>query len=161
MKLPKSVPILSGSPLQVEGLVDLLQKEPGPFKSPPLSPPDGNFVQISKRLLLRFEKGLNSLLCRLLNIFWKSWSCQLVIALKLVSRRMLKSETGQICKSFLSHSQYFSVFVGIHIQKESLVKLGLIPSAKHSFPSGRLKSANPLAGGVLNNKQRRKIINRN
>ena len=112
----------------------------------------------------------------LLNIFWNSWSCQLVIALKLVSRRMLKSETGQICKSFLSHSQYFSVFVGIqiqkcvseisvfvgiHIQKESLVKLGLIPSAKHSFPSGRLKSANPLAGGVLNNKQRRKIINRN
>jgi hypothetical protein len=26
---------------EVEGLVDLLQKEPGPFKSPPLSPPDG------------------------------------------------------------------------------------------------------------------------
>ena len=25
---------------EVEGLVDLLQKEPGPFKSPPLSPPD-------------------------------------------------------------------------------------------------------------------------
>lgn len=26
---------------EVEGLVDLLQKEPGPFRSPPLSPPDG------------------------------------------------------------------------------------------------------------------------
>ena len=26
---------------EVEGLVDLLQREPGPFKSPPLSPPDG------------------------------------------------------------------------------------------------------------------------
>ena len=24
---------------EVEGLVDLIQKEPGPFKSPPLSPP--------------------------------------------------------------------------------------------------------------------------
>ena len=26
---------------EVEGLVDLLQREPGPFRSPPLSPPDG------------------------------------------------------------------------------------------------------------------------
>ena len=26
---------------EVEGLVDLLQKEPGPFRSPPLSPQDG------------------------------------------------------------------------------------------------------------------------
>jgi potassium voltage-gated channel Shab-related subfamily B protein 1 len=26
---------------EVEGLVDLLQKEPGPFRSPPMSPPDG------------------------------------------------------------------------------------------------------------------------
>ena len=26
---------------EVEGLVDLLQKEPGPLRSPPLSPPDG------------------------------------------------------------------------------------------------------------------------
>ncbi|QQP55528.1 Uncharacterized protein FKW44_008745, partial [Caligus rogercresseyi] len=30
---------------EVEGLVDLLQKEPGPFKSPPLSPPDGLTVR--------------------------------------------------------------------------------------------------------------------
>ena len=30
---------------EVEGLVDLLQKEPGPFKSPPLSPEDGEFVK--------------------------------------------------------------------------------------------------------------------
>ena len=29
---------------EVEGLVDLLQKEPGAFKSPPLSPADGNKV---------------------------------------------------------------------------------------------------------------------
>ena len=29
---------------EVEGLVDLLQKEPGPFKSPPLSPEDGNII---------------------------------------------------------------------------------------------------------------------
>ena len=28
---------------QVEGLVDLLQKEPGAFKSPPLSPQDGQY----------------------------------------------------------------------------------------------------------------------
>ena len=33
---------------QVEGLVDLLQKEPGPFKSPPLSPPDGNLSSNSE-----------------------------------------------------------------------------------------------------------------
>jgi len=33
---------------EVEGLVDLLQKEPGPFKSPPLSPPDGNLSSNSK-----------------------------------------------------------------------------------------------------------------
>ena len=31
---------------EVEGLVDLLQKEPGPFKSPPLSPPDGNLPDL-------------------------------------------------------------------------------------------------------------------
>ncbi|XP_040567548.1 potassium voltage-gated channel protein Shab [Lepeophtheirus salmonis] len=30
---------------EVEGLVDLLQKEPGPFKSPPLSPPDGMTIR--------------------------------------------------------------------------------------------------------------------
>lgn len=30
---------------EVEGLVDLLQKEPGPFRSPPLSPPDGITVR--------------------------------------------------------------------------------------------------------------------
>lgn len=30
---------------EVEGLVDLLQKEPGPFRSPPLSPPDGIAIQ--------------------------------------------------------------------------------------------------------------------
>ena len=30
---------------EVEGLVDLLQKEPGPFRSPPLSPPDGMTVR--------------------------------------------------------------------------------------------------------------------
>lgn len=31
---------------EVEGLVDLLQKEPGPFKSPPLSPPDGKEIMV-------------------------------------------------------------------------------------------------------------------
>ena len=31
---------------EVEGLVDLLQKEPGPFKSPPLSPDDGKKSQL-------------------------------------------------------------------------------------------------------------------
>ena len=30
---------------EVEGLVDLLQKEPGPFRSPPLSPQDGRAVR--------------------------------------------------------------------------------------------------------------------
>ena len=30
---------------EVEGLVDLLQKEPGPFRSPPLSPPDGIIIR--------------------------------------------------------------------------------------------------------------------
>jgi potassium voltage-gated channel Shab-related subfamily B protein 1 len=32
---------------EVEGLVDLLQKEPGPFRSPPLSPPDGMTIRNS------------------------------------------------------------------------------------------------------------------
>jgi potassium voltage-gated channel Shab-related subfamily B protein 1 len=31
--------------VEVEGLVDLLQKEPGPFQSPPLSPPDGMTIR--------------------------------------------------------------------------------------------------------------------
>ena len=35
---------------EVEGLVDLLQKEPGPFKSPPLSPPDGLTVHQANSL---------------------------------------------------------------------------------------------------------------
>ena len=35
---------------EVEGLVDLLQKEPGPFKSPPLSPPDGITVRQANSL---------------------------------------------------------------------------------------------------------------
>ncbi len=36
---------------EVEGLVDLLQKEPGPFKSPPLSPPDGMTLRQANSLL--------------------------------------------------------------------------------------------------------------
>ena len=35
---------------EVEGLVDLLQKEPGPFKSPPLSPPDGLTIRQANSL---------------------------------------------------------------------------------------------------------------
>merc|ERR1719150_334036 len=35
---------------EVEGLVDLLQKEPGPFRSPPLSPPDGLTVRQANSL---------------------------------------------------------------------------------------------------------------
>ena len=35
---------------EVEGLVDLLQKEPGPFRSPPLSPPDGMTVRQANNL---------------------------------------------------------------------------------------------------------------
>eukprot|EP00093_Oithona_nana_P002881 02881.XXX_36532_44873_1 [CDS] Oithona nana genome sequencing. len=35
---------------EVEGLVDLLQKEPGPFRSPPLSPPDGLVVRQANSL---------------------------------------------------------------------------------------------------------------
>ena len=35
---------------EVEGLVDLLQKEPGPFKSPPLSPPDGMTIRQANSL---------------------------------------------------------------------------------------------------------------
>ena len=35
---------------EVEGLVDLLQKEPGPFRSPPLSPPDGLTVHQANSL---------------------------------------------------------------------------------------------------------------
>ncbi|XP_023325831.1 potassium voltage-gated channel protein Shab [Eurytemora carolleeae] len=34
---------------EVEGLVDLLQREPGPFKSPPLSPPDGLTIRNANR----------------------------------------------------------------------------------------------------------------
>jgi len=36
---------------EVEGLIDLLQKEPGPFRSPPLSPPDGITVRQANSLL--------------------------------------------------------------------------------------------------------------
>ena len=35
---------------EVEGLVDLLQREPGPFRSPPLSPPDGMTVRQANSL---------------------------------------------------------------------------------------------------------------
>ena len=35
---------------EVEGLIDLLQKEPGPFKSPPLSPPDGFTIRQANSL---------------------------------------------------------------------------------------------------------------
>lgn len=35
---------------EVEGLVDLLQKEPGPFRSPPLSPPDGLTIRNANSL---------------------------------------------------------------------------------------------------------------
>ena len=40
---------------QVEGLVDLLQKEPGPFKSPPMSPPDGKSFEVKS--LISFRNG--------------------------------------------------------------------------------------------------------
>ena len=39
---------------EVEGLVDLLQKEPGPFRSPPLSPEDGNMMK-DDRLAVGFH----------------------------------------------------------------------------------------------------------
>ena len=44
---------------EVEGLVDLLQKEPGPFRSPPLSPPlDGLTIRNSlKGTLFGIKNG--------------------------------------------------------------------------------------------------------
>eukprot|EP00095_Tigriopus_kingsejongensis_P008004 maker-scaffold269_size230758-snap-gene-1.29 protein:Tk08004 transcript:maker-scaffold269_size230758-snap-gene-1.29-mRNA-1 annotation:"voltage-gated channel " len=47
---------------EVEGLVDLLQKEPGPFKSPPLSPPDG--LTIRQANSLRDHVGSRSSMLR-------------------------------------------------------------------------------------------------
>ena len=42
---------------EVEGLVDLLQKEPGPFRSPPLSPPlDGLTIRNSLKGMLFWYK---------------------------------------------------------------------------------------------------------
>jgi hypothetical protein len=46
---------------EVEGLVDLLQKEPGPFRSPPLSPPDGIAIQHANEIKGAGQEGGGSL----------------------------------------------------------------------------------------------------
>ena len=54
---------------EVEGLVDLLQKEPGPFNSPPLSPPEGEASISSlhkhyKRYRIWLQKQNVAIMCR-------------------------------------------------------------------------------------------------
>ena len=61
---------------EVEGLVDLLQKEPGPFRSPPLSPPlDGLTIRNSlKGTLFGIKNG-------------RSWPKFKVVLLKKMGRK--------------------------------------------------------------------------
>ena len=55
---------------EVEGLVDLLQKEPGPFRSPPLSPPlDGLTIRNSLKGTLFGIKNVTTVLSFLFFIF--------------------------------------------------------------------------------------------
>ena len=43
---------------EVEGLVDLLQREPGAFKSPPLSPEDGNTEFVMASVIIGIDVSL-------------------------------------------------------------------------------------------------------
>ena len=41
--------------------MDLLQKEPGPFKSPPMSPPDGKSFEVKSLIFSEMENGMKPL----------------------------------------------------------------------------------------------------